>query len=1468
MLVYVQESGARLREGAAHAAMETLSSAIHICQTQLPKRQRQGSTPRSTTKSTATAKRPPFVVLAEQLAAMYAVVANEEAIQSSEAAAPMEEVQKNLQEAMRYLVRPDEIIFPEATGASHAPTSVGSPSTRKTSRTTRSTLGGSPRATRNSSPRLSRAPSPVLPLCFPPGPPRTIYRAVRAMVRCNAAVCLGDRATREGLAAIIYQLLKALDEAQGVWCCTVLYNIAVCFLAYGRFDDASEAIARQMELSMSYLEAAEAVSRKLDSATPTFDEDSSNPMEEADVPLADVVASVMASMAAQRILGHHFIASLAAWCRDTTPTEVCHCEMAVSCAEKYLDEADSLHTRCAQRLAGAVGRASSPHRTLPPVATSSYPQLPFAVQSLHTLPLRRCQPATPSTAALDMNDAGSWAALSTVRLPIHMVLSVCSPGGKKAAMELPAEVRAFVKAIRTGNWLSFWAQEAHLSSVDQSNLPQLLRPKSLNTILEEELADRSRRGTRSTSPRRSQMGSISPRRSQLSRPTSRSSRFAKNRDEALTPRKPLEVEVPPSPAPPSVASCSAGKPSPFFITSLPQSTFNRYQHLKQRIITNLAKEEEEAQTAAAATAAEKSGQLGRLPSITGARTSVGTGEHPELLTSLSEAVERPDSGQSVGTPQKRLSIYFARSNNTPAPLNNIFSPAPSVPQSPEVSPTAMVSTPTETVTASEMWLTNQPGTKDGIAVVALPPSQFMISMDTELEQRYSRLVGNPLADIQRAAALRLQCYWRGYKARELRRQREAAVVQAIVRWDMACRIQKVYRDWCACRPAVAELARLLLERQRLERVVLLQRFVLQQRSIEVWGVRCQELHQRLLAEKHLRELRAAASTTLQSWTRMLLAQKALRRDVAAASCLQRAWRCYRARWERLCRRVRRWLDHEEWVRARRSQAIYIQRWWLACQARRAVVGLLPQKQRNVEEYLLREAAVFDAALSQYRDPGAVYPAVQHVLAVFRGAHVRAKMRKQHYYLGVLHRAIHLWVLRWKGSRQLQQLRLERSKYLALQRRREEVQVACLRIQNLARRWLAKHCRGKQLHHQTPEDKAACRIQRAYRASCARRNYQTKSKERAKAAKLQRDSQLLEYSAAKIQATWRMHRTRTELLPFFQFMLVDRHRYATLLQSAWRGYHARSTLVPLRREDVEWREGGYQQDALERCAAVRIQSFYRMAWTRAQLRAEGYQLAPTPMQLNAAAKRIQKHWRALVAYRTVYYMRMTRLYADNQRQAQESLHAFATAIQAVVRSFLVRRRLGPRSVRPTAASITTTVISSVPISTTATPIAPTITITTPRPTASTPKSSKKTTTTVNTMANAAVVSPLFLMASDSVDESSAGTKPSSSIDSVTVTASLPSTSYANRLRPLLAEAPGPLRSSPQLSEDQTETSAAAPLKEEEEEASSVPIAKQAAAALVIQRVWRGFVERSSIEYYYEEYYETESASAEEEGDEDE
>ncbi|EKF29953.1 hypothetical protein MOQ_006243 [Trypanosoma cruzi marinkellei] len=135
---------------------------------------------------------------------------------------------------------------------------------------------------------------------------------------------------------VVQTLLRALKEQRAAFSTITLYNLAVAMVAVHRFELTSHFIACCSELIEVCLRIDISECKEL------------QPLYNA----------YIVNVAKHAIMCHHLVAALAAWCR-MRDVEVYHCQLAVCCAQRFLDSKTLLAVRCKQRLLAARDGSSA-----------------------------------------------------------------------------------------------------------------------------------------------------------------------------------------------------------------------------------------------------------------------------------------------------------------------------------------------------------------------------------------------------------------------------------------------------------------------------------------------------------------------------------------------------------------------------------------------------------------------------------------------------------------------------------------------------------------------------------------------------------------------------------------------------------------------------------------------------------------------------------------------------------------------------------------------------------------------------------------------------------------------------------------------------------------------------------------------------------------------------------------------------
>ncbi|ESL08572.1 hypothetical protein TRSC58_03723 [Trypanosoma rangeli SC58] len=545
------------------------------------------------------------------------------------------------------------------------------------------------------------------------------------------------------------------------------------------------------------------------------------------------------------------------------------------------------------------------------------------------------------------------------------------------------------------------------------------------------------------------------------------------------------------------------------------------------------------------------------------------------------------------------------------------------------------------------------------------PENYMRIMDKKL-RHLSRLLPDEEFERKEWATVTIQSFWRGVVDRREYHQRFLALHEAMLRREAAEVIQHAFRNYRATREPIQTKKALRAHRIMVQRIIRIQSYLYCKKSLEEVGERTVVSLQRLIAAMLEARRRNAAAVRLQSFWRMCQVWFWLRRTVAATQTIQRVWRGHRGRFRAREARVRFRLEEQRRI-ARHTAAICpIQRWWKSILLLRACKAIVAQRQRDLAAHLAAEEQKFNVEWECIKLVPNVELYVQKVLSVLRGFRCRAALARQRKFTHILRRFLLRMVWKKRGERRLQRLQEERQETRALRRRREEVMDATIRIQCVARRWLASRVRTVLWDELQRKHHHARVIQRAYRRCVGRRLIHSKKVEAAFEEERRMAAQLMQYSASKIQATWRMHSVRRSQAEFLDFLRRDRHVFASRIQKAWSAYKARCQSDWLRLDQDDTHRL-LQEQQLQLTAAVRIQSVGRMFLVRQKLLREGVTLRPTPAFMHRCARTIQSAWRRHAAYEYVQQLRFSRAYYDQQKISMEALYVYATTIQSLVRA---------------------------------------------------------------------------------------------------------------------------------------------------------------------------------------------------------
>lgn len=1093
-----------------------------------------------------------------------------------------------------------------------------------------------------------------------------------AVVLNNIAVQM--RANGAPLPKVLRLLREALLRTASVMATAVLYNIAATLAAMGQLEAALAGANTCVELCGAYL-----------LVDPRGEEET--PLLAAEV--ADSYTTFVVAVAGRMIAAQLLTATLCTYPAVVPPdsgAEAHHCRAAVACAGRYLPGTHPLHRRCAARLAAAEARAADPtlwingggdeeadRGLLPPPP----PQVALMAALIDF-------PYSPSPM---MSEAPLAADEAPIAAFVVSPTSSCAGGGGAAAGGGVGMAAGPVFAsVRLSRMLLLWGA---------TKLPVRVRAylkRAAGLVAKAEKDDEHR----------AKLAAAAALASRARKPTGKAATSGGRRVRSPTTGYPSNGEFPDLPddgsRPETPAAPAEAAPVPLIVTGIPRPAFNRYHALKHSAMGYLDREtaladqhqggdgyDDDEEQVTPMTARLRA-QQGGLHSAASTHPTVGSRRRPSTATTIPIGSYGPADGSGAETAsydwesaqlrKRRMSaLYYAAHGTNSA--NNTDIPA--------VASTSAVgggaglgAAPASTAPFLQGQLT------------VVKSVQHVRAMDSEL-LRYSRLVVDTVPEVRYAAARAIQRGYRCHLAYLLVRRMAAAAEVERLRGEAGHTALRAYRDYRACAPAKAELRRLRAAHELMLRVALVQRYLYERRSVEEWGVRCLALHRRLLEEKRQRELEQASALRLQAWWRMTLAQRQLWRARGAVHTLQCAWRCCRARMELAHRRVLKRIAYENFLAVHRPDIIYIQRWFLACVARRAVAGLLEGKQRAAAAHLDSIEAAFT------RDMGRLAPrlaeagaAMERVLSVLHGARSRRRARGLHAALLRIKACLEAWVHRTRGLEMLDRLRRARGRARLLQSRREEVLDATLLLQGAARRWLHRRELAAAAAAQAVLDSHASTIQAAYRAYVQRAAGGSAAAWRVR-ERLQRETATMAlmrvHSATLIQATYRMHRTRTATRDYLQFMLVDRHAMARRIQGAWHRYTGRRAAGQLRARTEA--RAARQADGFYRVSVIRTQSVVRMFLARSRFArlwaandeednnsgaAVASRLWYSPHQRFAAARAVQTAWRAYAARCYATQVRLATAHFAAERTGREALHGYATIIQKIARRWLAARRV--------------------------------------------------------------------------------------------------------------------------------------------------------------------------------------------------
>lgn len=1192
----------------------------------------------------------------------YVLLANAAAVHGAAAAESLEDVQHCFQEALRFLL----------TASPEDQELLGT-----VSEDTSSAGGKRLVSAVKASPVPPARPWQRQPDYFAGFP--ELRQVLRGLVLNNIAVQV--QLTNAPTAQVLRLLQRALTESRGVLCTWTLYNVAVTYMGSGRFEEATEAIARCVELAAIYcaLRDTGSLGEGESASQDGYREgDHTLPSPHPYSPARETLVTLGAT---HTVLCHHLLASLAAWC-GMRKVELYQCELAQACALAYLSHNHPLRRRCETRLAAAAAAvmqlsADAHHGEdadieqcaayLQEAGTSAPPppHLPLLAQAelLPSQPDLTHHHATTSTATGQRTLATVLASSSFVpgptvydgtptpsTLPVSALLALC------VAMPVPTELQRYLRRL-----------ERRTSRVGSTARPPL--KWSL------------------TGPQKA--SAEAPAADGRGRPTT-PSRVAGGKTVSLPP-------VPPTQPRKSVAGGAGGPPggrggggaSRFARTHPPpgptspndakDSKKKKLQRVVGAVEGGNADGEDEPRSSSPQTAG---GEKDRLPPLSSSSrrgsgaaaseavtTATNTAAPPRLVTALPRvALERYKR-------LKRLALDYVREadHRDPDDSKNGEGREDGSPAAQGESGPRLVSVQLRPSSGADMRVASSSPAAPARAMVTAEgtlatPTRFMQDMDAEL-LRFSQLVVDSEAELREFAIRKLQRQWRIYSAQLTKHRRAAAVRRRQLEDEAACRIQQAYAAWKARQRARCEVAAMVKANDDVQHVTVVQQFVRQQLS----GQQCEErLSLYCVALRELqreRFRRGYAAKTVQRWWRDV---QAVRREDAALH-IQTVWRGYQGRVALRRRRASVAAARDRELRGQVLKIIFLQRWWRACLAYNAVQGVKEARQAAVAAHLAVQELAYNENMGRYQSIPGTESAARTIMAVLRGAHSRQELRERHVHLLVLRRALTSWALRVRGRHLFRQLRVEREERRRLQRRREEVEAACVVIQSVARGWLTRQAFQIQQEQRAQRRDAARVIQRAYRRHRLKAFVMLYRAQRDAAEAARQVAQRRVHSAELIQATWRMHRTRCEYGAYMQFMLRDRHVLARRIQRAWRVYHSKRLAEQRRELQASW-DAQWQLQQLTTCAATRIQSVARTFLVRCALQLQGVELPPTPYRRRDAARRIQTVWRGVLARRWVHRLGLAAAFLQQERASQEALHTYATMIQSVVRGRILNPRI--------------------------------------------------------------------------------------------------------------------------------------------------------------------------------------------------
>lgn len=1138
-------------------------------------------------------KKPSPLSPAWQVAEEYTLVANSEMVLRAAALDHQLDIQWLSREVMRFLGAADEGAAGGRPGSSGSRrSSMGSSSSRGSSSSSRKGSGGAKKASG----------------CF--GKQAGLKKGLKAMVMNNQAV--HRRAAEEPLETVITLLQKALLVSEGVMSTLILYNLAVAFMACGRFEDTTEAAARALEMTTLYLEsvkppsmrqiveeqnarnaspkgkgkkgsrgpsppkaatrgrspAAPAASKRPPSSSGRLGNKGKkgkrrNKTPSVPLPTEEELAEIARQerLAELRTRWTNYstfvvtVASHAILCHHTIATLALWCGMEGT--EQYHCE---LAVGCAKRYLPRHHPLQKHCKDrLMNVTSSLLPRVRQHDGIPPELPLRTQADfvATPCAAAASLSlEESPFPYMSEVSkqppVPLSALLTFAN------AVTKPSEMTEYLKAT---------AAEVKLANAKKKKRGSLRRSSSIG----------SARSRSASLPRLSIAGG------KRKTPTPRRRNTMDNKS-LLLDRLPQPTHV----DPPVAVN------GPQFVTKLARIAFERYEGLVDGTI--------------------------RYLSTSGA---IAPTYESRPTTAMSE---RPLSSKAL---------------------------EPIIPQ---LQPTRR-----ESIVTSPATLLRANGE-------SVSPPEMMIRSDVDLH-RMSLLVKDRMPEVRFRAAQMIQRKWKYYIAHVILENKKRSMEEWLRKARAASDINYYYRRWKERLPAIEMARELRRTRTRARQLTKIQAFLYQLQSVEEWGRRCAALHERLLAEKRQREKERAAATMIQSVWRMYREKLRREQEYVAARKIQCQLRMRHARAALMAHRVHKRLMYREFLRSVEDKIIRIQRWYRACKSRQAVAGLLERKKKEIEDYLSREEEWFERELGHllHLNPEAK---IHKIMCVLRGAKARRELYTQWKSRRIIAHAISTCVLKQRGAKNLEALREERLQQNALRRRREEVSDAATRIQAVARTWLAKRRTRELKECFALMDAAALKIQRAFARHNRRSDLERTMARQRMETEVEEEGKLRTYAATRIQALWRGFLVRNEHSAYFTFLHTGRHDLARRIQSAWHRAKARRELKGIK-ETVQTAKEAVALERLRCVMATRIAATVRMFLVRRWLiEEEGVVLRPTRYHTHCSARMIQCAWRCYVSRRFVHQVRLATAYTDNEKVSMESLHAYATVIQAVVRGRLL------------------------------------------------------------------------------------------------------------------------------------------------------------------------------------------------------